>query len=115
MCLSYVTLSRSIFFLVNRNTVPGDKSALRPSGIRIGTPALTSRNFFEKDMEKVVDFIIEAVELSIAVTSTLGKSTLKLYKEALNLAEWQTKIEDVRRRVEEFALAFPMPGPPPLE
>jgi len=99
---------------VNRNTVPGDKSALRPSGIRIGTPALTSRNFFEKDMEKVVDFIIDAIELSVEVSASLEKTTLKQYKEALALAEWQTKLEAVRRRVEEFALTFPMPGPPPV-
>ena len=99
---------------MNRNTVPGDKSALRPSGIRIGTPALTSRNFFEKDMEKVVDFIIDAIELSIEVSASLEKTTLKQYKEALALAEWQTKMEAVRRRVEEFALTFPMPGPPPV-
>lgn len=37
--------------------VPGDKSALNPSGIRLGTPALTTRGLVEKDMEKVVDLI----------------------------------------------------------
>lgn len=39
------------------SSVPGDKSALNPSGIRLGTPALTTRGLVEKDMEKVVDFI----------------------------------------------------------
>jgi glycine hydroxymethyltransferase len=39
---------------VNKNTVPGDKSALVPSGIRMGTPALSSRGFDEKDFEVVV-------------------------------------------------------------
>lgn len=41
----------------NKNTVPGDKSALNPSGIRLGTPALTTRGFVEEDIEKVVDLI----------------------------------------------------------
>lgn len=34
---------------LNKNTVPGDKSAFIPGGIRIGTPALTSRGFVEQD------------------------------------------------------------------
>lgn len=41
----------------NKNTVPGDKSALNPSGIRLGTPALTTRGFREAEIDKVVDFI----------------------------------------------------------
>jgi len=42
---------------VNKNTCPGDKSALRPSGLRLGTPALTSRGLTEGHMEKVAEFI----------------------------------------------------------
>ena len=42
---------------VNKNTCPGDRSALKPSGLRLGSPALTSRNLVESDFEKVVDFI----------------------------------------------------------
>ena len=41
----------------NKNTCPGDKSALRPGGMRLGSPALTSRNLVEVDFEKVVEFI----------------------------------------------------------
>lgn len=41
----------------NKNTVPGDKSALNPSGIRLGTPALTTRGLREEDIDKVADFI----------------------------------------------------------
>lgn len=37
----------------NKNTVPGDRSALTPGGIRIGCPALTSRGFTEEDFEQV--------------------------------------------------------------
>jgi len=42
---------------INKNTVPGDKSALRPSGLRIGAPALTSRDMKEDAFVKVVDFM----------------------------------------------------------
>jgi len=46
---------------VNKNTCPGDKSALRPSGLRLGTPALTSRGLMECHMETVADFIHRGV------------------------------------------------------
>lgn len=46
---------------LNKNTCPGDKSALKPSGLRIGAPALTSRDFKEKDFEQVVEFIHKGI------------------------------------------------------
>lgn len=102
--------------VVNRNTVPGDKSAFRPGGIRIGTPALTTRSFIEKDMERVGDLIDQSIKLTIEMVTALGKGgTLKGFKEALEQDEWKTKISTIRDQVEEFALQFPMPGPPPLE
>ena len=43
---------------VNKNMVPfDDKSPFTTSGIRIGTPAITTRGLVESDMEKVVDMI----------------------------------------------------------
>jgi glycine hydroxymethyltransferase len=39
--------------VVNRNTIPGDKSALNPSGIRFGTPWITQRGFKEKQCEQL--------------------------------------------------------------
>ena len=41
----------------NKNTVPGDKNAFKPGGIRLGSPALTSRGFTVSDFEQVADFI----------------------------------------------------------
>ena len=38
---------------LNKNSVAGDTSALVPGGIRIGTPALTTRGFMESDFELV--------------------------------------------------------------
>jgi glycine hydroxymethyltransferase len=45
--------------VVNRNTIPGDRSALDPSGIRMGTPWITQRGFKEKDMLKLADIITD--------------------------------------------------------
>uniref|UniRef100_A0A6I8Q8G7 Serine hydroxymethyltransferase n=1 Tax=Xenopus tropicalis TaxID=8364 RepID=A0A6I8Q8G7_XENTR len=51
----------------NKNTCPGDKSALTPGGLRLGAPALTSRNFKEADFEKVVHFIDEGIRIGLDV------------------------------------------------
>ncbi len=47
---------------VNKNMIYGDKSALRPSGIRIGTPAITSRGLRPQHMEQVAHFIDQALQ-----------------------------------------------------
>lgn len=48
--------------------VPGDKSALNPSGIRLGTPPLTTRGLKEKDFEKVVEFIVRGETFNLVCT-----------------------------------------------
>lgn len=48
---------------VNKNMIPDDtRSPMDPSGIRFGTPALTTRGLKEADMEKVADFMLKALE-----------------------------------------------------
>lgn len=45
--------------VLNRNTIPGDKTALLASGIRLGTPWLTQRGLVEKDMAFIADLIAD--------------------------------------------------------
>ena len=45
--------------VVNRNTIPGDRSALTSTGIRMGATWLTQRGFVEKDFAKIADLIHE--------------------------------------------------------
>lgn len=41
---------------VNRNSIPGDTSPFYPTGLRLGTPAITTRGLKEKDMIKIAEF-----------------------------------------------------------
>jgi len=59
---------------VNKNTCPGDKSALRPSGLRLGTPALTSRGLLECHMEKVAEFIHRGMCMHVSCPGSDGQS-----------------------------------------
>ena len=63
----------------NKNTVPGDVSAMTPSGIRMGTPALTTRGFTEADFDKVAEFFDRGVTISQQVKESTGKK-LKDFK-----------------------------------
>ncbi|KAK2516451.1 Shmt2 [Columba guinea] len=93
----------------NKNTCPGDKSALTPGGLRLGAPALTSRHFYEEDFHKVVAFIDEGIMLALDVKSKTRK--LQEFKTfLLQDAETQQRLAELRQRVETFARAFPMPG-----
>ncbi|GFP89577.1 serine hydroxymethyltransferase 2 mitochondrial [Phtheirospermum japonicum] len=51
----------AVHIAANKNTVPGDVSAMVPGGIRMGTPALTSRGFAEEDFAKVAQNKIEGL------------------------------------------------------
>jgi glycine hydroxymethyltransferase len=72
---------------VNKNMVPfDDKSPFVTSGIRIGTPAITTRGLKETDMQQIVDFIDAAItnhdsdskldEIAIMVNSMMSHRPL---------------------------------------
>ncbi len=50
--------------VVNRNTIPGDRSPLNPNGVRMGTPWITQRGFDENDCIKLADIIADLLEAS---------------------------------------------------
>lgn len=72
---------------VNKNAIPFDANPpMKPSGIRIGTPALTTRGMKEAEMKRVGIWIVEA---------------LNKRSDAMALAK-------IRKQVEEFAEEFPL-------
>lgn len=62
---------------LNKNTVPGDKNALNPTGIRIGTSAMTTRGCIEKDMIIIGECILECVEICKELQGKYGKELKK--------------------------------------
>ncbi|XP_016770772.1 serine hydroxymethyltransferase, cytosolic isoform X3 [Apis mellifera] len=100
----------SISIACNKNTVPGDKSALNCSGIRLGTPALTTRGLVEKDIDKVVNFIHKGLLLSKEVSNISGPKLVD-YKRVLNTDAYiKAKVAALRKEVETFSKQFPIPG-----
>ncbi len=61
--------------VLNRNTIPGDKSALDPSGIRLGTPWITQRGFDEEKSRQLADIIADVLLAAAphTVASAKGK------------------------------------------
>merc|ERR1719163_685498 len=94
---------------INKNTVPGDKSAFIPGGIRIGTPALTSRGFEEAHFDEVAEFIHRGVQIAKEVNASgIGKK-LADFKAALN-EKPHPAIEKLAADVAAFAAQFPCVG-----
>ena len=91
---------------LNKNTVHGDKSAQSPGGVRIGTPALTTRGLKEQDFVKVADYLDRAIKIALDVQNTSGKK-LKDFVAALPANK---DIPVLAKEVATFATSFPMPG-----
>ncbi|MGH2610381.1 MAG: serine hydroxymethyltransferase, partial [Tepidiformaceae bacterium] len=75
--------------ITNKNTIPYDtRSPFIGSGLRLGTPALTSRGMGPEDMHRVAGWMLRV----------------------LNDPDGDGVRESVRQEVAEFARAFPVPG-----
>ncbi|KAK4779422.1 hypothetical protein SAY86_006950 [Trapa natans] len=91
---------------VNKNAVFGDSSALAPGGVRIGTPAMTSRGLVEKDFEQIGEFLHRAVTITLNIQKEHGKLLKDFNKGLVSNKE----IEALKADVEKFAGSFDMPG-----
>ena len=89
---------------INKNSVPGDTSASNPSGIRLGTPALTTRGFTAEDFRRVGDLLIETVELSRLIQKESGKRLVD-FKRVAN-ENYMEEIERLKGMVNELAEPF---------
>ena len=62
-------------YTLNKNNVVGDTSAASPGGIRIGTPAMTTRGYLEKDFQQVADTLHSIIQLSIEIQKQVQEDT----------------------------------------
>ncbi|XP_060192653.1 serine hydroxymethyltransferase, mitochondrial-like [Lycium barbarum] len=101
----------AVHIAANKNTVPGDVSAMVPGGIRMGTPALTSRGFIEEDFVKVAEFFDAAVKIALKIKAETSGTKLKDFVTTLqSSASIQSEIAKLRHNVEEYAKQFPTIG-----
>jgi len=78
-----------IAITTNKQIIPDDPNPpLRPSGIRLGTPAATARGMKEDAMRRLGDWIVSA----------------------LGAHEDPARLDGLRREVEAFCLRYPVPG-----
>ncbi|KAI8827150.1 serine hydroxymethyltransferase-domain-containing protein [Fimicolochytrium jonesii] len=94
----------------NKNTVPGDKSALIPFGLRIGSPAMTSRNLTEPDFAAIAQFIHRGVEITRKVAQSVNSKKLVDFKKELGEGEKVPELQQLKKEVVEFAKRFPTVG-----
>lgn len=94
----------------NKNTVPGDKSALIPGGLRVGTPAMTTRGFGPDDFRKVASFVDEAIKIAISMKKELAEAGLPKIVDFRKAVVERQDINELKARVTEWTLKFPVPG-----
>lgn len=97
---------------VNKNPIPGDPSPpYYPSGVRLGTPALTSRGMKQEDMKKIGEWIAKVVKEFAQIELPEDKeSRAAAVKEFTQSLDGHPLIKEVGTQVKELASRFPVPG-----
>lgn len=81
--------------VTNRNTIPGDTSALNPSGVRMGTPWITQRGFREEETRELANMIADVL---FACEPYYRGSKLRAKVDFHTLEETKLKIRDLAQR-----------------
>jgi glycine hydroxymethyltransferase len=97
-------LCEQVDISLNKNSVFGDKSAINPGGVRIGSSALTTRGLREDDFRKVGIFIDESIQLCIKIQEHSGKKLID-FKKVLN-TDFSEEINQLRYEINNFAEGF---------
>jgi len=97
---------------VNKNTIPEDPSTpFYPSGVRLGTPAITTRGMKEEEMKLIANWVVQIVNeikpYRLPETKEEIRDYLKKFREEIKKNEL---IKKIKKEVLEFSQKFPIPG-----
>ena len=94
---------------VNKNMVPFDsRSPFQTSGIRVGTPAVTSRGFVDKDMDDIVELIDTVLSSAAEHIDAITAKGERTEEQKASLAAHQEVLDDVKRRVHMMPSGRPL-------
>ncbi|CAK8566298.1 unnamed protein product [Lathyrus sativus] len=100
---NYEKVCEACHITLNKCAIYGSISS---GGVRIGTPAMTSRGCLEEDFDTIADFLLRAAQITSIIQREHGKSCKGFLKGLQNNKD----IFDLRNRVETFGSQFEMPG-----
>lgn len=93
----------------NKNMVPFDsRSPFQTSGIRVGTPAVTSRGFVDKDMDDIVELIDTVLSSAAEHIDAITAKGERTEEQKASLAAHQEVLDDVKRRVHMMTSGRPL-------
>jgi len=81
-------------------------SAVNPGGIRLGTPAVTTRGMLEPEMEIIANYLLKGIEISKRIQEKVGKQL----KDFIPALEEDEELKNVAEEVKAFASKFSIPG-----
>ena len=94
---------------VNKNMVPFDsRTPFQTSGLRIGTPAITSRGFQEKDMVYMAGLIDTVLASAASVAELLTLKEEPTEEQKARLAAHAAVVADVRKKVNQLTAGVPL-------
>ncbi len=98
-------LCEEVDISLNKNCIYGDKNAMSPTGIRLGTAAMTTRGLNENDFKIVAAFIKDIADIAIQIQNKYGKLMTE-FKKGLLDEEIKNKLEIIKQTVNVFASDF---------
>lgn len=103
----------------NKNTIPGDRSAMKPHGIRLGSPAMTTRGFQTADFVRAADVVDHAIRLTQRIASDVleeaasmghkNPASFKSFYDLVGNGDKFVEIHKLRTEVENWVGTYPVP------